>query len=111
MGRKRRLPGWLRFWELLKYCLPTEVQTEVYEPTHRQLLRDYRKSRKYRTKGARLWLNFCFALRTLLLFVKCWRAVVKKQLLGLIPRRIRRWWKSLSKRDSDRDEHRYDHED
>lgn len=95
----KSLPGWPRFWELGQYLLPKKTRKRIYEPAHQELLEDHILIKKrYRTKWAKRWLNFCFAFRTLLLFSDCWRALLANKafqmLLKLVPVPIREWWSS-----------------
>ena len=101
LNRIRVLPAlsFPRIWELFAFVLPKKFRERVYEPAHQELLEDYLLVRqKYRTKGARRWLAFCFCWRTFWLVVQCFQAVfADKALRGLatlIPEQIKRWWLS-----------------
>lgn len=92
-----RAPGFPRFWELLGYVLPKKTRERVFTPTYQELLEDYVSvRRKYRTKWARRWLNFCFTFRTLLMIGDCFRAMMADKafqlLLRLVPEPIKKWW-------------------
>lgn len=89
------LPGWPRFWDLFRYLLPQKTQENVYEPAHAELLEDYLTSKRYRSKWAKRWINFCFAFRTILLIFDCWRVLLTEKSTGLLllflPSEIRDW--------------------
>jgi hypothetical protein len=71
-----------RFLELFAFLLPRTTRERVFEPVRQELLEDYLLAKKrYRTKGARRWLAFCFAFRFLLLFLGCIRALLMSKAL------------------------------
>ncbi len=92
-GRKLDL---LRLWKLFSFILSRRTRERVFEPAYQDMLADHLESKKYRTKWARRWLTFCFALRTVLMVGDCLRAVAAdKALIALarmIPEPLRRWW-------------------
>ncbi|QDT94152.1 hypothetical protein [Gimesia algae] len=92
--------GWPYFWDLLKYSLPKRIREKLYTPAHLDLLNDYNESRVYRKKYERIYLNFCFGLNTLWLYLDCvWRLVVEKSyglVLFLLPEEVREWWSRLN---------------
>jgi hypothetical protein len=78
-----------RMWELLRFLFPAKVQNQIYIPAHHHLLADYLVARKYRSRGARWWLRFCFVVRTIFLVFACFRGMAIDRLL---PVWVRRWW-------------------
>lgn len=91
-----RWPGFPRVWELLGFLLGRTIRERIYTPIHHELLEDYLLAKRYRTKGARRWLAFCFTLRTLVLLAECVRAALADKgarlLLKLMPEPLREWW-------------------
>jgi hypothetical protein len=59
-----------RFVRLAGYLLPRSCRERVYDPSANELLADYLEARRhYRTRTAKRWLRFCFAVRLFWLFV------------------------------------------
>lgn len=89
------LPGWPRFWDLFRYLLPKKTQESLYDPAHAELLEDYLTSKRYRSKWAKRWINFCFSFRTILLILDCWRVLLIEKstgfLLLFLPSELREW--------------------
>lgn len=79
-----RWPGWPRAWSLLTFILSEAIEERVYQPAMVELLRKHSERVRYRTKGARRWINFCFALRTLLLVGECLVLLVPSGIASLV---------------------------
>ncbi|MGO9112306.1 MAG: hypothetical protein ACLP9L_24010 [Thermoguttaceae bacterium] len=98
--RWARRMDWPIVWEMLKYIFPPTIRGPVYEPGHKELLKDYNATRAYRRarschmKWAWRWLWICFAVRTLLLIAACCHAILAGLPLKLVPDRLRRWWRT-----------------
>ena len=88
-----RLP---RLWELFPYLLSNKTREKVYEPAKHDLEHDHVfGKRKFRSKGARRWLTFCFCLRTVVLFFGSIKAALGDNFIrGLekIAPGIVHWW-------------------
>jgi len=82
---------------LFSFILPGKIQRECFEPAYNDLLRDYVRSRKFRSKWARRWIAFAFTARTLYMVGDCFRVMLQgsagKLLLGLLPESFRNWWR------------------
>ena len=93
---RRPAKGFPRLWELLAFALGKETRRRVYEPVRQELLEDYVRAARYRTKWSRRWLGFCFTLRTILLVLGCIRAASADKtvrfLLRFIPKPLKEWW-------------------
>jgi hypothetical protein len=76
-GTRSALPDFPRIWELAAYLLDHKTRRDVYAPSIEELKEDYCTTRrKYRTKWARRWLRFSFAIRTIALFFSCFRNMI-----------------------------------
>ncbi len=68
----RYLPPFPRLWALLGYMFPRQFRERVYTPSVAEDTIDYFEARKkFRTCGARLWLQCCFVLRTEIRLLQC----------------------------------------
>jgi len=58
----------------LGFLFCQQTRESLYNPSYQALLKDYLETRKarFRTKWARRWLDFCFYVRTIGLFMQCW---------------------------------------
>lgn len=93
----RRFPAW---WELFRYVLPKNVETQVFDPTYNDLLADYLSaSHHFKHGGRRKWLTFCFGFRTIVMFLECLRVFVTDRTIGhltrLGPHFLKSAWKAL----------------
>jgi len=91
------LPSYPRLWSLLQYLLPKTIRVRLFTPAHEDLKADYYTAyRQFRSKRARRWLRFCFALRTIILILGClwtWGLdKLLKWLTTLLPAPLRQWW-------------------
>ena len=95
-AREKAPFNWPRLWELLSFLLPRKTRERVFEPCRNELLEDFQRAKKYKGKWETRWLWFCFTLRTALLVLDCWRAVVAEKALSLalkgVPEAVKRWW-------------------
>lgn len=84
------------FWQLFPFILPKKIKDTVYEPAYNDLLRDYCLTKRYKAKSARVWLAFCFVIRTAFMVFDCIRVLLGNKVMGLfaklIPEAIRNWW-------------------
>lgn len=91
---------WQRFWYLIGFAMPSRIRGDLYDPAIEDLKQDLIESRRFRTKWSRRWLNFCFSVRTVVLFLDCYRCwisvgvgkTLEQILLKAIPLRWRDWW-------------------
>jgi hypothetical protein len=86
-----------RIAELLSYALPRKTRLDVFEPAYNDIKGDFVKAmRRFKSKGARRWLAFCFGLHTSVLVVQCFWAMLsdrtKRAVLKFLPDSFRRWW-------------------
>lgn len=85
------------FLELFRFILPRKVQQECFEPALNDILIDHVRARKFRSKWARRWINFAFAVRTLFMVFDCLRVMFQcgtgRIILGLLPEQFRNWWR------------------
>src|SRR6266478_3622932 len=71
MGILQKFPEW---WHLFRFFLPEKIEREAFEPAYNDMLRDYYlASRRYKSRGARVWLTLCFTFRTFLMLIDCLR--------------------------------------
>jgi len=88
--------GWPGVWELFGFLLSHKVRERLYMPAVNELLRDYLAAKRYHSKWALRWLDFCFFLRTALLAIDCIRAAgidkLASYIIRLIPTPWKRWW-------------------
>ncbi len=88
------LPDFPRIWELAGYLLDHKSRRDVYDPSIEELKEDYYITRrKYRTRWARRWLRFSFAVRTIGLFFSCFR-----NMIGVVIRFLLLCWLSAPAR-------------
>ncbi len=93
----RRFPAW---WELFRYVLPENIETQVFDPTYNNLLADYLTAdQHFKDPSRRKWLTFCFGLRTILMFLECLRVYITDRTVGSLvrlgPRYIKALWRSF----------------
>ena len=55
---------------------------------YNELLKDYLLTARYKTRLARLWLTFCFAFRTVTMYVNCLRLLIGLKIVNLILNRL-----------------------
>ncbi len=83
-----------RLAQLLAFLLPKGIRIDAFNPSfaedHEDFL-DYRK--RYRSRGARAFLNACFILKIILLYLDCLRVWFLDKLVWLIPPTIRMLWR------------------
>jgi hypothetical protein len=95
-ARAKATLNWPRLWELLSFLLPKNTRERVFEPCRNELLEDFQRAKKYRGKWESRWLCTCFTLRTVLLVLDCWRAMIADKALSFffkgVPESIKRWW-------------------
>ncbi len=82
--------------ELFSHILPFRARVELFEPCYEDEKADYLRSRlKYRSKVARRWLVFCFALRVSIIAGQCfWKncgSKLRKLFVILLPELLRRF--------------------
>jgi hypothetical protein len=89
----RSIPSYPRVWRLLQYLLSHKARRETFQPSYDELLADYYTAmREYRSRSARAWLRFCFAARTVVMLLECYRVSGIAKILRLVPVPLRRWW-------------------
>jgi len=90
--------GLARFWELFPFLLSPKARREVYEPAYNDFLQDFLIARRFKTKKARQWVNFCFFCKTCFMVADCFRVMFTSKigqfLLGAVPESIRRFLRS-----------------
>jgi hypothetical protein len=95
-ARAKATFNWPRLWELLSFLLPRNTRERVFEPCRNELLEDFQRAKKYKGKWESRWLRICFTLRTVLLVLDCWRAMIADKALSFffkgVPESIKRWW-------------------
>jgi hypothetical protein len=68
-----------RLWALFPFILPRNVRERVYEPAHQEVLEEYIKARKYRTKWAGRWITFAFTIKTIRMVCQSLNACIGDQ--------------------------------
>ena len=80
----QRAFNFLIFWRYFAFVLPHKTRERVFDPAHEELLEDYLLTRRLRGKWARRWWTFCFTVRTALMILDCFRAMLADRAFQLI---------------------------
>jgi hypothetical protein len=75
-----------RYWELLGFVMSKRTRERIFEPAYLDLMQQHAKAmeERFNRPWILVWLNFCFALRSILLVAECWRVAGFTVAIGFV---------------------------